>query len=229
MAPTDDLFRAVFRNQSMHGPSPASCRRIAAAIDWSTPELSPSSFLDGERALSLADLLFTACIAGKRVLLHLFGTSRRWTAGPRSSSRLYVVQICATGAVTIERGSPEVIPIVVHGPRRGGPTSIDELVERTASRAPHVAASRGSGRAASCSSTCPGCGGEIAALRRRRVVLFVLRVRMDAGFDNQSLTRALARTASSSTSGGSAIGSRPCCDLLLLQSKVTPAKFRSSR
>ncbi len=196
MAPRhDDLFRAIFARPEhaqalLAGFLPPE---IAAAIDWSTLELVTGSFLDEQSRAQQADLLFSACIAGKRVLLYLLFEHKssldRWAALQLLG---YVVQIWRNWHRDHPGEElPEVIPIVVHhGPRPWqGPTSIDELVERTGfSRSARRRLARFRPRFGFLLVDLSRLAEEEIAARvpapATRLVLFVLRVRMDAGFDD---------------------------------------------
>ncbi|MBI5849447.1 MAG: Rpn family recombination-promoting nuclease/putative transposase, partial [Planctomycetes bacterium] len=193
--PHDDLFRAIFSRPEhaqalLAGFLPPD---IAGAIEWNTLRLVPGTFLDEAAREQQVDLLFSVRIGGRTVLLYVLlehkSSVDRWAALQLIG---YVVQIWRRWRR--EHGKedlPEVIPIVIHhGPRPWrGPTSIDELVEQTGlspSARRRLARFRPRFRFLLVDLS-RLAEAEIAArvpAPATRLVLYVMRVRLDAGFDD---------------------------------------------
>ncbi len=134
--PHDELFRTIFARPE-HARALLCAflsRELVASIDWNTLVLLPGSFLDEHSRAQHVDLLFSATIAGTRVLLYFLLEHKsgldRFTALQLLG---YVVQIWRTWRRAHPGDDlPEVLPIVVHHGARpwDGPTSIEELLDR---------------------------------------------------------------------------------------------------
>lgn len=133
--PHDALFKAVFsEGESAYALlRPALAPELAAAIDPASLRAQPASFVDEELREVHRDLLFTAKLAGKDVLLYVL-LEHQHSVDPLMPLRLlrYIVRVWESwlrdnpGA----RSVPAVLPLVLHqGPRPWtGPIRLSDLV-----------------------------------------------------------------------------------------------------
>jgi predicted transposase/invertase (TIGR01784 family) len=134
--PHDALFKAVFAQpEHARGALRAALpQAVSEALDWSTLERCPGSFVDPELRERHTDLLFSAAThTGGETLVYLL-FEHQSTADPRMAYRLlrYMVRIWEAwesehaGAL----GLPVIVPVVLyHGPGRwSAPRSFDALV-----------------------------------------------------------------------------------------------------
>ncbi|HWB74069.1 MAG TPA: Rpn family recombination-promoting nuclease/putative transposase [Nannocystaceae bacterium] len=132
--PHDALFRSAFEDP-LHASAEARLvlpRALAGAIDWRTTRLESGSFIDEALADSQSDLLFSAAIGRRRVLIYLL-LEHQSTVDRNMPLRMlsYMVRIWQRYQKEKRRRSlPAIIPlVVVHaGSRRAGPTRMHELV-----------------------------------------------------------------------------------------------------
>jgi hypothetical protein len=122
--PHDALFKGVFSDLQHARPllQAALPAGLSKAIDWSTLELRPGSFVDGALRARHSDLLFSARVRGSPLYLYLL-FEHQSTADPWMPLRLlkYMLGVWQKHVEENPRARrlPVVVPIVVHHSDRG--------------------------------------------------------------------------------------------------------------
>lgn len=140
--PHDALFRSAFEDPQ-HAAAEARIvlpRRLADAIDWRRSRLESGTFIDEALADSQSDLLFSAAIGKKRVLIY-FLLEHQSTVDRDMPLRMlsYMVRIWQRHRNEKPRAAlPAIIAVmIVHaGTRPAGPTRLHELVVPRPDRIP---------------------------------------------------------------------------------------------